>query len=242
MSTDNTLAAAEQLPVGAGHGQPDDWTARPKLGSRALIGRVNRMSNLLQANVKQYRTLVAWLQNTTVSFPILDDVVAHGELLDEAERLLHNILTAMSTRVDQQRRFMDVYFGEDPALTQEYRGRVASDFGASAEAAFLKGLRNYITHRQLPVAESQEAYSAQSVQISFTLLTEPLLEWDSWNAGTRAWIAGHGRSVPIVDVVDIYARIADEFDRWLAERIAVKYRPDVEASRRVGGQPGRVIR
>ena len=30
-------------------------------------------------------------------------------------------------------------------------------------------------------------------------------------------------AVPIVDVVDTYARVAAEFDRWLADRIVVKY-------------------
>ena len=139
----------------------------------------------------------------------------------------------MSTRVDQQRRFMTSYFGDDPILMQEYRARVASDFTASAEAAFLKGLRNYIAHRQLPVAQSQEAYTARSVRISFILPADPLLEWDGWNAGTRAWIASRGSDVPIVDVVDTYARVADEFDRWLADRIGVKYRADIEALQRV---------
>jgi hypothetical protein len=43
----------------------------------------------------------------------------------------------------------------------------------------------------------------------------------------------HGEHVPIVDFVDTYARVADEFDRWLADRISVKYRADIEASRRV---------
>ena len=60
-----------------------------------------------------------------------------------------------------------------------------------------------------------------------------MLEWDGWNAGTRAWIASRGSDVPIVDVVDTYARVADEFDRWLADRIGVKYRADIEALQRV---------
>ena len=139
---------------------------------------MKRMSYLLQGNVGQYRALVARLQDPAVSFPVLDDPFSHADLLGEAERLLHNVLTAMSTRVDQQRRFMTAYFGDDPVLMQEYRNRVASDFTASAEAAFLKGLRNYIAHRQLPVAQSQEAYTAQSVQITFILTAAPLLEWD----------------------------------------------------------------
>jgi hypothetical protein len=233
MSTDNTLAAAEQLPGGAGQGQPDARPVRPRYRLMALVSAVKRMSYLLQGNVRQYRARVARLQDPAVSFPILDDSVAHGDLLGEAERLLHNVLTAMSTRVDQQRRFMTAYFGDDPVLMHEYRDRIASDFTASAEAAFLKGLRNYIAHRQLPVAQSQEAYTARSVQITFILPAAPLLEWDGWNAGTRAWIAGRGGHVPIVDVVDTYARAADEFDRWLADRIGVKYRADIEALRRV---------
>lgn len=237
MSTDNTLATAGQRPADAnadaGQGQPDTRPVRPRYRLRALVSAVKRMSYLLQGNVGQYRALVARLQDPAVSFPVLDDPFSHADLLGEAERLLHNVLTAMSTRVDQQRRFMTAYFGDDPVLMQEYRNRVASDFTASAEAAFLKGLRNYIAHRQLPVAQSQEAYTAQSVQITFILTAAPLLEWDGWNAGTRAWIAGHGIHVPIVDVVDTYARVADEFDRWLANRIGVKYRADIEAFRRV---------
>lgn len=227
MSTDNTFAATEQSPAGtntgAGRGQPDVHQTQLRYRLRFLIGTVKRMSYLLQGNVKQYGALVAMLQDPAVSFPILDDPVAHGDLLGEAERLLHNVLTGMSTRVDQQRHFMSTYFGDDPVLTQEYRNRVASDFVASAEAEFLKRLRNYITHTQLPVAQSQEAYTAQSVRISFTLLAAPLLEWNDWNAGTKAWIASHGEHVPIVDVIDTYARTADQFDRWLADRIAVTY-------------------
>jgi hypothetical protein len=235
MSTDNTLVAG-QLPGGANAGagpvQPDAQPVRPRYRLVALISAVKHMSYLLQGNVRQYRVLVARLQDPAVSFPILDDPIAHGDLLGEAERLLHNVLTAMSTRVDQQRRFMDAYFGDDPVLMQEYRDRIASDF-TSAEATFLKRLRNYIAHMQLPVAQSQEAYTAQSIRISFILSTAPLLEWDGWNAVTRAWVASHGEHVPIVDFVDTYARVADEFDRWLADRISVKYRADIEASRRV---------
>ncbi len=226
MSTDNTLAAAEQFPVGANggadQGHPDAQPVRPKYRLRSLISAVMRMSYLLQGNVSQYRALVARLQNPAMSFPILDDPIAHGDLLGEAERLLHNVLAAMSTRVDQQRRFMSTYLGDDHVLMHAYRDRIASDF-TSAEAVFLKGLRNYIAHMQLPVAQSQEAYSAQSVRISFILSAAPLLEWDGWNAETRAWIAGHGGHLPIVDIVDTYAGVAYEFDRWLADRIGVKY-------------------
>jgi hypothetical protein len=73
--------------------------------------------------------------------------------------------------------------------------------------------------------------------IAFILTADPLLEWDGWNVGTKAWIADHGTYIPIVDVIDTYARVANEFDLWLTDRISVKYRADIEASRRVPGTP-----
>jgi hypothetical protein len=61
----------------------------------------------------------------------------------------------------------------------EHRDPVASDFTASAAAAFLKRLRNHIAHRQLPVAQNQETYTVESVQITFILAAAPLLEWEA---------------------------------------------------------------
>jgi hypothetical protein len=154
---------------------------------------------------------------------------AHDDLLSEAERLLHNVLTAMSTRMDQQRRFIEQYFKDDAALIKEYGERIASVFIASLEAAFLKGLRNYITHTQLPVAQSQQKLGQGSFSITFTLPCEPLLSWDGWNSSTRAWIVAQGEAVAIVDIVDVYARLAGEFDKWLFDRIGLKYAAEIDA-------------
>lgn len=78
----------------------------------ALKARVKRIGYVFQGNVAQYQSFVAGLQDPAASLPIMDgrNPDAHDELLSEAERLLHNVLTAMSTRVDQQRRFMGKSF------------------------------------------------------------------------------------------------------------------------------------
>jgi hypothetical protein len=147
----------------------------------------------------------------------------------EAERLLHNVLTAMSTRVDQQRRFMERNFQDDPVLVKEHRDRIASAFGTSAEAAFLKGLRNYITHMQLPVAQSRQTFGTASFEVTFILPSGPLLGWDGWNAGMQAWISSQGDAVAIVDVVDAYARMAGESDKWLHDRIGQGHQAEIAA-------------
>lgn len=204
--------------------------ASPGYRAMALKDQVKRIGYVFQGNVVQYRSFVASLQNPAVSLPIMDvrNPDAHDELLSEAERLLHNVLTAMSTRVDQLRRFVEKHFQEDAALTKEYDERVASTFVSNSQAKFLKGLRNYITHAQLPVARSKQTLEPQSFTITFTLPGEPLLKWDGWNREMRAWIAGWGEAIEIVEVVDTYAGMAGEFDKWLFDRIGLKYEAAID--------------
>lgn len=237
------MTGTDAQPEAVGGHSPADGPGRPSLlewqaqlqasaGFRAIAlkDRVKRIGYLFQGNVAQYKSLVASLQDPGVSFPILDvrNPDAHDDLLMEAERLLHNVLTAMSTRVDQQRRFMEKYFQDDPVLTKEYRERIASAFAANAEAAFLKGLRNYIAHIQLPVAQSRQIFGSTSFEITFTLPVKPLLVWDGWNNSTRTWLASQGEAVAIIDVVDVYARMAGGFDKWLFDRIGLKYRMEID--------------
>jgi hypothetical protein len=93
----------------------------------------------------------------------------------------------------------------------------------------LKGLRNYITHRQLPVAQSKETFGRGSFSVTFILPSEPLLAWDGWNSSVRAWIIGQREAVAIVGVVEVYARMAGEFDKWLFDRIGLKYATEIDA-------------
>lgn len=212
-----------------------DWQKRLNASSGcravALGDRVKRIGYVFQGNVAQYKTLVAELHSPVASGQILDvrNPEAHDRLLSEAERLLHNVLTAMSTRVDQQRHFMEEHFQDDSALMNEYRGKVGSLFKDDLQAKFLKGLRNYITHAQLPVAESRQTFGRESFEITVTLPAAPLLAWSRWSGELRAWIAGQGDAVVIVDVVDGYACKAGELDKWLFDRIARKYRADIDA-------------
>ncbi|WP_210592275.1 hypothetical protein [Streptomyces sp. GESEQ-35] len=211
-----------------------DWQKRlnASTGHRAIaLGeRVKRIAYLFQGNVAQYKSLVAELQDPAVSGPIFDVRCpeAHDELLSEAERLLHNALTAMSTRVDQQRCFMEKHFHDDSVLMNEYGGKVASLFKSDPQADFLKGLRNYITHTQLPVAQSNQTFGQNSCEITFILPGESLLEWKGWNSAQRLWIAGQGDAVAIVDAVDTYACKAGNFDKWLFARIALKFKADID--------------
>ena len=105
---------------------------------------VRRIGYVFQANAAQYKALVARMQDPSFAQPILDvsNPQAHDDLLSEAERLLHNILMALGTRIDQQRAFMRRHFSEDAILMGEYVARIRADFGGYAPGAFLRDLRS----------------------------------------------------------------------------------------------------
>jgi len=223
---------------------PDGQHARPRLlvwqdelnsspGHRAiaLMDYIRRIGYVFQANVAQYNALVARMLDPSFVLPILDvtNPQAHDDLLSEAERLLHNILMALSTRIDQQRAFMRRHFSDDAILVGEYVTKVQDDFDGYAPSVFLRDLRNYLTHHQLPVAQSRQTFSNQAFSVTFTLVRQDLQEWAGWKGEARAWITTQDEQIEIVPVVDGYARIAGAFDKWLSERIGHKYAAEIRA-------------
>jgi len=223
---------------------PDGQRARPRLvvwqdelnsspGHRAiaLMDYIRRIGYVFQANVAQYNALVARMQDPSFALPILgvNNSRAHDDLLSEAERLLHNILMALSTRIDQQRAFVRRHFDEDTILMGEYVAKVKADFGGYAPSLFLRDLRNYLTHHRLPVAQSRQTFSNQGFSVTFTLVRQQLQEWPGWKGDARAWLAAQGEQIEIVPVVDGYARIAGAFDKWLYDRVGRKYAAEIRA-------------
>ncbi|MEC3974874.1 hypothetical protein [Amycolatopsis sp. H20-H5] len=199
----------------------------------ALVDRVKRTAYVFQANVAQYQAFVAQLQDPGFSLPIMEvkNPGAHDGMLSEAERLLHNVLTALSTRVDHQRRFMEKHFAADIEFTKAYKDNVAATFNGDMQAVFLKGLRNYMAHRDLPVGQSSSTMSATVYEIKLVLPCEPLLRWERWNSDAKSWIERCGAEIDIADVVADYARKVEIFDQWLADQISHKYAVEIQEYR-----------
>jgi len=148
--------------------------------------------------------LVARMQDPSFAFPILDpkNPQAHDDLLSETERLLHNILMALSTRIYQQRAFMEREFSEDAMFMTEYGAKVEAAFGGYAPGLFLRDLRNYLTHHRLPVAQSRQTFSSDGFSVTFQLGRKNLQEWSGWKAGSKAWLETQGEQIETVPIVD----------------------------------------
>jgi len=206
----------------------DELSASPGWRALGLMSYVRRVGYVFQANVAQLNTLAAQVQDAALSaqFFDIDTPEAHDDLLGEVERLLHNVLTALSTRIDQQRAFMRRNFRENAPLSTEYATRVTAEFGF-AEGDFLRDLRNYLTHHRLPVTQSQQTFTQETMAVSFGLLPDPLKEWDRWKPTSRTWLSAQYDHIDIVDLVDGYARIAGLFDKWLHDAIGAQHADEI---------------
>jgi hypothetical protein len=210
----------------------DELMASQGYRAVALMDRVKRIAYILQANLRQYNSLVATMHKPEVAFPILDvrNEDAHDELLSEAERLLHNVVVAIKTRVDHLRVFINKHFSDDAEFLSEYRARVTADFD-NLPTKFLDKLRNHMTHHLLPVARSQQTLTHEEpFQFTFVLDSASLLEWD-WPAGVKPWIEQQGSYIKIVNIVDDYGKLASRLDKWLYDRIEIKYRGELKEYR-----------
>src|SRR5258708_37746018 len=99
----------------------------------------------------------------------------------------------MSTRVGHQRTFMRHQFeAQEPGIPRKYLERIAEDFPPTdVEVAFLKRLRNLLTHNQLPRSLINMSGDPPNFKIAIVMPTEPLLSWEWDNRTTAEWIKDH---------------------------------------------------
>jgi hypothetical protein len=214
---------------------PVEWQrqlhASPGYHANALIATVKRYSYILQRNIAEFNALINTMQDPAFAIPLLaerdKDPRRHEALLGEAERLLHNVMMAIKTRIDLLRVLKNKYFADDESLLADYSAEVAQIFNSDS-ARFLTGLRNHMTHHLLPVTRSHFHISAEG-PFTFTIIldAQALLEWDWDSASVRQWIEQQSPDVMIAEVVNDYGDRARRFDKWLIGKIIEKYETEL---------------
>jgi hypothetical protein len=76
-----------------------------------------------------------------------------ASFIDEVTRLLHNFLAGAKSLVDHTRVFTDDMY-EGHAFKKVYQDKVDRDLKHSPIVCFVQNLRNYVLHKQLPIASA----------------------------------------------------------------------------------------
>lgn len=148
-------------------------------------------------------------------------------------RLLHNFLAAAMTLVDHTRiHVRDLYAGTN--LEKLVHERIKVQFLDSPLARFVKGLRNYSLHKELPLTSAHFHWQQDKEFIfSIKLVTARLREWDGWKGPARTYLDGLKGDPDLKTIIDDYAKLIIDFHNWFREEQRMLHKTAFEETNRL---------
>lgn len=150
---------------------------------------------------------------------------------DELFRSLHNYLAMITTSTDHARNLMKRYELTD--FYVQYKDRVAL-LANLPLASFLKGLRNYLTHHDVPpLVMAFRVHRPESGPVfQVTLDSEKLLEWKGWKERAKLFLRSNNEIV-LLDCVTEYTEQVSYLYDWISSQYETLHADDLYDVRRL---------
>jgi hypothetical protein len=152
----------------------------------------------------------------------LDNRTKLGSFIDEVTRLLHNFLASAHSLVDHTRVFKNkMYKGH--TFKKVYQDKVDRELKHSPTVSFVQDLRNYVLHKQLPIASAQLSLKGGGGTITeldntIKLDVNELREWNKWKPESRVFLDSLDDKVQIREVAEKYEGAIRAFYQWFGEQ------------------------
>jgi hypothetical protein len=146
------------------------------------------------------------------------------EFEKEMVRFLHNYLTSIYSLIEAQRVVMRHCWGEGSEFeTGEYTDHRKASF-ETGEAEFMTELRNYSTHRSIPLPGISTTFSGGHGRPSMlinrlTLDRDELLKWKKWTGPAKAYLRAKDEQFDLGPVIQSYVNTAAAFFNWFVAEI-----------------------
>jgi hypothetical protein len=153
-----------------------------------------------------------------------------ARFIGEVTRLLHNFLAGAKSLVDHTRVFKDKMY-KDHGFSKVYQEKIDRDLKHSPIVSFVQDLRNYVLHKQLPIASATLSFSGGGGTIkefdnTIKLDVNELREWDKWKPESRVYLDSLDDKVQIREIVDEYEDAIRAFYQWFGEQQAQVHRSE----------------
>lgn len=145
--------------------------------------------------------------------------VSRIETYREFVRLFHNYSLSIGSLIDITRRLMNKYYDESEIL-KNYQSKIDFIFVKNTLAGFLKDLRNYFTHYQVPYIYQQLRLSVENSDYSgFQLMRDKLLEDYDWKSDARNYLQNQEDRFDVLKLIMSYDKVVEEFYKWLFDKL-----------------------
>jgi hypothetical protein len=162
----------------------------------------------------------------------LDNRTKLERFIDEVTRLLHNFLAGAQSLVEHTRVFKNkMYKGH--RFQKVYQEQVDRDLKHAPIVCFVQDLRNYVLHKQLPIASAQLNLTGGEGTIAefdstVRLDVTELREWDKWKPESRVYLDSLDDRVQIREVVEKYEDAIGAFYQWFGEQQSQVHRVEFD--------------
>lgn len=196
--------------------------AMPGRRVNAQIAQLRRIRGIFEKNVSEFQQHLDQMKDISTSLRLLDvrNQVEYDAFLNEMERLLHNVVASISSRVDLQRWLVSREWSDaNTSWNGELEAR-KNWFVTDGASQFLKNLRNYMLHYKLPVSFGSYNLWGDGSDYALILSAPELLKAkDAWKAPGRAWLQKSDPDINIGVIIANYLAKTSEFDNWLEQSV-----------------------
>lgn len=201
--------------------QVENLEKLPGYGIEIQLRHLNMSWELFAKNYDELSRVLAVFSDPVKSLRLWDvrNTDNLNVVLQEITRLLFNMTAAAMMLVDHTRVKVNEMHSGTPFI-EEYQAEVSKRFVESPLHCFIKGLRNFFTHKELPFVNAEltlEFGSTLSSRVALNVIQ--LQGWDKWDRHARRYLesVSDGR-IDVYDLVQSYFDHVKSFHQWLRTR------------------------
>ncbi len=205
-----------------------------RLHSRAFT------ANILFMNAKELSDAIDLTENSEFMMKAfrVENHEESRQIHRETSRIVHNYLCSISTFIDHSRNFMNKHY-EGTAFLNDYNYEVKRQFQSSELARFVRDLRNFMTHRELPDsqitlrmvrldADSADDTPRSEITSGVFYKTARFREWDGWSTPAARFLKACGEKVTLRSIFEPHITIMRDFNIWFEERFRIHHKDELD--------------
>lgn len=147
----------------------------------------------------------------------------------EITRFLHNYIASSLSLVDHTRNHYRELYGNND-LFPDYQVQIDIRFKNHPLSVFIKDLRQYLQHYQMPGLSSRLVYKKDAPDFEMTIRmgVADLNKFSGWKSKSKEYISSFEDDIDLMSLVKEYHEHVNEFYQWFIGRQMEIHKDDIE--------------